>query len=58
MSAGVLASWLVNFLHNGMVVVMPAVIFVCTVLALVRLVSFSRRSPRHKRVYALGPDCK
>lgn len=34
MMAGVVASWLVSFLHNGTTVIMPAVMFGCAVLTL------------------------
>lgn len=40
MIAGVAASWLVSFLNNGTIVVMPAVMFVCTLLTVVLLISY------------------
>jgi DHA1 family bicyclomycin/chloramphenicol resistance-like MFS transporter len=41
MIAGVLASWLVSALDNGTTVIMPAVMFGCTVLPLLLLLFFS-----------------
>lgn len=35
MIAGVIASWLVSFLNNGTIVVMPAVMFGCTMLTII-----------------------
>ncbi|BAV06197.1 MFS transporter, DHA1 family, bicyclomycin/chloramphenicol resistance protein [Filimonas lacunae] len=37
MIAGVVASWLVSYLHNGTAVIMPAVMFGCTVLCVTLL---------------------
>lgn len=39
MIAGVLASWLVSFFNNGTLVTMPAVMFGCTVITLILLLS-------------------
>lgn len=44
MIAGVVASWLVSFLHNGTVVIMPLVMFGCTVLTLGILIFFLKRT--------------
>ncbi|MEI6948411.1 multidrug effflux MFS transporter [Paraflavisolibacter sp. H34] len=44
MVAGVLASWLVSFLHNGTVVTMPAVMFGCAVCTLVLLLVLFRKA--------------
>lgn len=45
MIAGVLASWLVSFLHNGSAVVMPGVIFCCSVVAFLALFNYRRFLP-------------
>ena len=42
MIAGVLASWLVSFFNNGTTIVMPAVMFGCTVITLLLLVAYNR----------------
>lgn len=42
MIAGVLASWMVSFFNNGTLLTMPAVMFGCTVVTLILLVSFKR----------------
>ena len=43
MIAGVLASGLVSFLHNGSLTIMPAVMFGCTAITLFLLVTLSKR---------------
>lgn len=42
MIAGVLASWLVSFLNNGTLVIMPTVMFGCTIVTLGLLFVFQR----------------
>ena len=37
MTAGVLASWLVGLLHNGTAVIMPLVMFACTIVPVILL---------------------
>ena len=50
MTAGVAASWLVNFLNNGTTLVMPAVMFGCTLITMV-LLNIYRKLP-HKKMQA------
>ena len=44
MIAGVLASWMVSFLNNGTTVIMPSVMFGCTLITIVLLAVFSRQT--------------
>ena len=53
MIAGVLASWLVSFLHNGTLVVMPAIMFGCTVFTLGLLLLLPRLKKQEGKVVVM-----
>jgi DHA1 family bicyclomycin/chloramphenicol resistance-like MFS transporter len=44
MIAGAAASWFVSFFHNGSIVVMPMVMFGCTIITLILLLAYKRNS--------------
>jgi len=47
MIAGVIASWLVSFFNNGTLITMPAVMFGCTAITLVLLISIKEKGINH-----------
>ncbi|RYY06759.1 MAG: MFS transporter, partial [Sphingobacteriaceae bacterium] len=51
MIAGVLASWLVSFFNNGTIIIMPAVMFGCTMLTIILLFVYQQKEKTHNNQF-------